>query len=126
MFHPARLKSAMVASCRLPLGMPRRSLLATGGLLLREFNGPRETAHRALMANQAIAFYFHAKQERVVVAIGGYGDDAQAVAAGFALHPQLLAGAAPEGDEAGFQGFLIAGLIQKTQHQHFSGARVLH
>src|SRR5579864_5135690 len=100
MFQPARLNSAMVESCRLPLGMPSLSLLAIGGLRLQaEIDGAGKTAHGSFVAHQPIAFHFHAKQQRIVIAIGGGGDHAQAVAAGLTLHPQLLASAAPESDE---------------------------
>jgi hypothetical protein len=78
------------------------------------------------VADESVALDHHAKQQRVVVAVGCGGDDAQAVAAGFALHPQLLAGAAPEGDEAGLQRFGVADGIEKAQHQHLAGARILH
>ena len=88
--------------------------------------GRGEATDRAFVADQAVALDHDAKQQRVVVAVGGGGDDAQAVAAGFALHPQLLAGAAPEGDEAGFQGFGVADGVEKAQHQHLAGARILH
>src|SRR5579871_293149 len=126
MFQPARLNSAMVESCRLPLGMPSRSLFAMSGLRgLVELDRAGETTHGSLVAHQAVAFHFHAKQQRVVIAIGGGGDDAQAVAAGFALHPELLAGAAPEGDEACFESAGVAGGIEKAQHQHLAGAGIL-
>jgi hypothetical protein len=78
------------------------------------------------VADKAVALHFDAKEQRVVVAVSGCGDDAQAVAAGFALHPELLAGAAPEGDEAGFKRFGVADGVEKAQHQHFAGARILH
>src|SRR5450631_1245062 len=100
----------MVASCRLPLGKPRRSLLATGGLRLWsgvQFNGPGETGDCALVAHKAVALNFDAKKKRVVVAVGCGRDDAEAVAAGFALHPQFLAGATPKGYEAAFKRFGI-------------------
>src|ERR1035438_6924560 len=122
----------MVASCKLPLGMPSLSLLATGFLFLVVLVGRAhrqrfgKTADRALMAHQSIALYLHAKQQRVVVAIGSGADDAQPVAAGFALHPQLLAGAAPEGDKAALQRFGIADGVEKAQHQHLARARILH
>src|ERR1039458_10084773 len=99
MFHPARLKSAMVASCRLPLGIPSRSLLSTGHLRA-DRDRPSKTAYRALVADQAVSLHFHTEQQRVVVAVGGRRNHAQAVAAGLALHPELLAGAAPEGHKA--------------------------
>src|ERR1700685_1337358 len=106
MFQPARLNKAMVASCKLPLGIPSLSLLATRFLLLLRFgvagghDGPREAADGALVTDQAVAFNLDAEQQRVVVAIGCGGDDAQPVAAGLALHPQLLAGAAPKCEQA--------------------------
>ena len=78
------------------------------------------------MADQSVAFDLDAKQQRIVVAVGGGGDDAQPVAAGFAFHPQLLAGAAPEGDKAGLQRLGIADGVEKAQHQHLAGARILH
>src|SRR5579863_8207997 len=120
MFQPARLNSAMVASCKLPLGIPRRSLSATCCLLI-EFDGARETAYSAFVANQAVTFNLDAEEQSVVVAIGGGGDDSQPIAAGLAFHPQLLAGAAPEGDKAGFECFRVTGGIEKTQHQHLAG-----
>ncbi len=55
------------------------------------------------MAHQAVAFHFHAEQQRVVVAVGGRADDAQAIAAGLALHPELLPAAAPERHVATFE-----------------------
>src|SRR5580698_8447581 len=117
MFQPARLKRAMVASCRLPLGMPRRSLSATGGLRFfagrGRCDGPREATHGAFVTDEAVAFHLNAEEKRVIVAVGRGRDNTQSVAAGFALHPQLLAGAAPEGDEAGFEGFCVARGIEE-------------
>ena len=85
-----------------------------------------EATDRAFVADQSVALDDNAKQQRVVVAVGCGGDDAQPVAAGFALHPQLLAGAAPEGDKAGLQRLGVADGIEKAQHQHLAGARILH
>src|SRR5665213_25419 len=118
----------MVASWRLPLGMPSLSLLATRGLRFDACYGERlgEATHRAFVAHQSIAFDDNAKQQRVVVAVGRGRDNAQPVAAGLALHPQLLARAAPEGYKSALQRLGIADGIQKTQHQHFAGARILH
>src|SRR5580692_4968377 len=138
MFQPARLKRAIVASCKLPLGMPSLSLLATRFLFLagalircfpiRGFKWQRfgEATDRAFVADKAIALDLYPKQKGVVVAIGSSGDYAQAVAAGFALHPQLLAGATPESHEAGLQRLGIADGVQKTEHQYFACARVLY
>src|SRR6478609_9351348 len=105
MFQPARLKSEIVASCRLPFGRPSRSLLATGGLFLTnstQCNRLGKAAHCALMANKPIALNLHAKKERVIVAIRRRGHDSQPIAAGFALHPKLLASATPKSHEACF------------------------
>src|ERR1035438_9473089 len=117
MFQPARLKRAMVASCRLPLGMPSLNLLATIFLfpVIGGQQGLGEAAHGSLMAYKAIALYHYAEEQRVVVAVGGGRNDAQAVAAGFAFHPQFLASAAPKGDEAGLQRFCIARGVKEAQ-----------
>ncbi len=77
------------------------------------------------MADEAVAFYLDAEEQGVVVAVGGGGDDSEAVAAGFALHPELVAGAAPEGDKAGFAGFGPAFLVEEAEHQDLAGAGVL-
>src|SRR5215472_8538551 len=127
MFHPARLNRASVESCRLPLGMPRRSLLATGHLrCIRSRERLRETADRALMAHQSVAFHLYAKQQRIVVAVRGRSHNAQAVTACLAFHPELLSCAAPERDESSLQGFGIALRIQKAQHQDLAGSCILH
>jgi len=118
-----------VASCRLPLGIPRRSLFAIGhldGCLRLDSDGLGETGDGAFMTDQAVAFDNNFENDCVIVAIGGGGDDAQAVAAGFAFHPELLAGAAPEGDEAGFEGFGVAGFIEEAEHEDFACGVVLY
>src|ERR1039458_5940847 len=122
MFQPARLKRAMVASCKLPLGMPSLSLLSTDFLFLIACfrvacaGGQRfgKATDRAFVADQPIAFHLDAKQQRIVVAVGRGGDDAQPVAAGLALHPQLLAGGAPEGYIDALQRSGIADGVEKT------------
>src|ERR1035441_6858244 len=124
----------MVASCKLPLGMPSLSLLATSCLFLfaglavgaGHGQGFGEATDRAFVADESVALDDDTKEHCVVVAVGCGGDDAQAIAAGLALHPQLLAGAAPEGDEAGFEGFGVADGVEKAQHQHLAGACILN
>ena len=69
-------------------------------------DGLREAAYGAFVADEAVAFDLDAEEQSVVVAVGGGGDDAEAVAAGLAFHPEFVAGAAPEGDEAGFESLL--------------------
>src|SRR5579884_2443451 len=60
------------------------------------------------------------EQNRVLVAVDEDLLDAQVVARGFALRPQLLAGAAPERDKA--QVFALAPrvLVQDADHQHLA------
>ena len=65
-------------------------------------------------------------QEGVVVAIGSEGEHLLQVAAGSALVPQLLTGAAPKPGVAGFQGLLQAFPVHVGQHQHLAGALFLH
>src|SRR6266568_3096565 len=129
MFQPARLKRARVASWRLPFGRPRRSLLATDGLRaygIGKHDWLGEATDGTLVAYQSVAFDLHAEQQCVTVAVGCGGDYAQAIAACLALHPKLLAGAAPEGHEACLQSLGIAGCIEKAQHQNFPRLCVLH
>src|SRR5689334_22124700 len=127
MFQPARLNSAMVASCRLPLGMPSLSLFAIGRLrfLSAQLDRAREATHGSLVANKSIAFHFHAKQQGVAVAVGGCGDDAQAVSTGLPFHPELLSCPAPEGNKACLQRLGVACGVEEPEHQHFAGARIL-
>ena len=77
------------------------------------------------MADQAVTLDDDAEDNCVVVAVGCGGDDAEAVSAGFALHPELFTGAGPEGDEAGFEGFGVAEGVEEAEHQHFAGGGVL-
>jgi hypothetical protein len=109
--------------------MPRRILFATWNLF-RNLLGLQgdlfgKAGNGAFVAYQAVAFDNYLEDQRVIVAIGYGGDDAEAVAAGFAFHPELLAGAAPEGDEAGGQGFGVAGFVEKSEHEDFSGSGIL-
>src|SRR5258708_1113470 len=93
MRQPARSNSATVASSRLPLGIARLSLGMIHPLVCQR-DRLRKAAHRALVAHQSVALDLDAKQQRIVVAVGRRGDDAQAVAARLALHPELVTGAA--------------------------------
>ena len=54
------------------------------------------------------------------------GDDAQAVAAGLALHPELLAGARVEGDEAAGEGALERFGIDEAEHKDVAVVGVLN
>src|ERR1700739_263118 len=127
MSHPALFKSAIVDSWSLPLGNPRRSLLATRHLRrIRKSERLGKATHGALVAYQSVALYDNAKQQSVVVAVGCSRNNAQSIAAGLTLHPKLLPGTAPEGDEPRLQCPGVAGRIEKAQHQHFAALCVLH
>ena len=78
------------------------------------------------MADKAIAFDDYFEDQGVVIAVGRSRYDAESVAAGFALHPELLAGAAPEGYKAGFEALGIAYGIQEAQHEDLAGGIVLN
>src|SRR6202050_1601096 len=116
MCHPARSNSAMVASCRLPLGMPSFNLPAIPGLHLRrrgQCDLIRKTAHRPLVTDQPVAFDDYAKEDCILVAVGCGGDYAQPVSAGLSLHPQLLPRAAPKSHKPRLQRLGIACLVEK-------------
>ena len=61
---------------------------------------------------------FDLEKEDIAVAIHIPPDDTLEVAAGFALEPEFLAGAAPVVHEAGFEGFLQGLPIQPREHEH--------
>src|ERR1700753_1592218 len=106
MFHLARLNSARVASCRLPFGMPRRSLLATSSLrrLVLQCYRSRKAADRTFVAHQPISFHRDTKQQSILIAVRRNRDHTQAITAGLAFHPKFLPCTAPEGHEAALQG----------------------
>ena len=114
--------------------MPRRILLEDGpetglgtlNLFLRlDLDGLGEAGDGSFVADQTIAFDDNLEDNGVIVAVGGGGNDAEAVAAGFAFHPELLAGAAPEGNEAGFEGFGVADGVEEAEHKDFACTRIL-
>ena len=78
------------------------------------------------MADKSVAFDDDAEDERVVVAVSRGGDNAQAVATGFTLHPELLASAAPEGDESSLKGPGVADGVEEAEHQDLTRGIVLH
>ena len=84
-----------------------------------------EAADRALVTDQAVAVDGDAEEQGVGVAVGAGADDAQAVPAGFALHPELVAGAAEEGDEAGAEGVRVAFFVEEAEHEDFAGFSML-
>jgi hypothetical protein len=78
------------------------------------------------VADEAVAFDFDAEEERILIAVCGNFDDAQAITAGFAFHPEFLAGAAPKCNKAGFFCFAPAFVVEKPEHEDLAGARILH
>ncbi len=77
------------------------------------------------MAHQAVALNFDLEQQRIVVAIGRSLNHPQPVAAGLALHPQLLPRPAPECDKTRLERLRIARFIQEAEHQHLARLRIL-
>lgn len=84
-----------------------------------------EAALVAFVAN-AGAERFHLNEYGVLIAIGGYGLDHEAVARGLALQPELLTGAAVKGGEARFNGFAEGLIIHVTHHEHAARGMVLN
>ena len=79
---------------------------------------------RAGMADGADGIHLH--QQGVVVAIHADVHQLQEVAAGLALHPQLLPGTAEKGDFARFQRLLVGLAVHVTKHQHLGRAGILN
>src|SRR5258706_15697058 len=77
------------------------------------------------MAHQPITPYLNLEQKRIIVAVGRSLNHSQPVAAGLALHPQLLPGPAPERDKPGLERLRVTPFIQKAEHQHLARLRVL-
>jgi hypothetical protein len=69
---------------------------------------------------------FDFDEEGVVVAIGGDFLDDEAVAGAFAFHPELVSGAAVEGDKAGGAGFFEGFGVHEADHQDAVGGGVLN
>ena len=66
------------------------------------------------------------EQDGVEVAVGGDLFDYEAVAGAFAFHPELLARAAKEGDEAGFYGLAEGLFVHVADHEDTACRGVLH
>ena len=125
MLKPARRKRSTVAFSRLPLGMPSLSFMTVAsvdgvGIVGAGFAfdplvvfEPAVEAAFVTVVTDAGAERFDFDEERVVIAVGGDFFDDEAVAGAFAFHPQLVAGAAVEGDEAGFEVFAKASSFMK-------------
>ena len=69
---------------------------------------------------------FDSDQHGVLIAIGGDLLDDQTVAGGFTLQPELVARAAEEGGEAGFDGLPKCLFVHEADHQHAAGGVVLN
>ena len=117
MLKPARANSWTVASCSEPFGMPSFSFMRC---IQRS-----EAGAGAGVADVAVAQPLDLEQHRVVVAVHQQLDDLELVAGGFALHPQLVAGAAEEGGVAGAARFRERHVVHEADHQDFRGFGVL-
>ena len=78
------------------------------------------------MADQSVALHPHLAEHRIVVAIGGRIGQAQAVAAGLALGPQLVAGAAVKGYVAGLKRLVERLLVHEAHHENLAVIGILH
>ncbi len=78
------------------------------------------------MADQAVAFHPNLAENGIVVAIGGGIGEAQAIAAGLALGPQLVAGAAVKGYIAGLKRLVERLLVHEAHHENLAIVGILH
>ena len=78
------------------------------------------------MADQAVALDLNLAENRIVIAIGGRIGEAQAIAAGFALGPQLIAGAAVEGYIAGLKRLVERLLVHEAHHENLAIVGILN
>ena len=76
-----------------------------------------EAGIAAGMAGGAVLFYHNG--QRVLIAVRRDGDDVLIIAAGFALEPELMTGAAVKAGKPGFQRALQAFTVHVGQRQHF-------
>lgn len=86
--------------------------------------GLEEAALVAGVAGSADLLDF--KEEGIGVAIGGPADDLLGVAAGFALDPEFLPGAAPVVHEAGLESGLEGGGVHPGHHEDAARLGVLN
>jgi hypothetical protein len=112
----------------LPLGMPslsfticsRRRGRIVGARFRLSTHSPPSSGGRSSFRSRCgrrRAERFDFDQQRVVVAIGGDFLHDQAMPGAFALHPKLVARAAVEGDEAGFDGLAEGFLVHEADHE---------
>ena len=112
---PRRTTGPKVRRCR-----DRSAAIATR----REQDVVVEAGVRAGVAGRA--GLVDGEQHRVAVAVEPDLDDALGVAGGLALDPVLLARAAPVGPPPGRQGAVQRLVVHPAQHQHLTGAVLLH
>src|SRR5205085_6737681 len=67
-----------------------------------------------------------AHQHRILIAVELHGLDPLRVAAGLALHPELIAAAAPEGRLASRERLVERLAVHPGEHQHLAGGGILH
>lgn len=78
------------------------------------------------MTNEAVALDTDFHEYCVLVAVGRGGDEAQAISAGLALCPELIASAAVEGYIAAAQGKVEGLAIHEPHHEHIAVVGILH
>ena len=78
------------------------------------------------MADHATAFDGYLQQQRIGVAVGARGDNAQPVAGTFSFGPEAIAGAAVKSDVTFRDGSLEGLAVHKANHQHLAAGSVLH
>ena len=103
----------------------RRFQLRLGELetLALAFDGPKETGFEALVTGGADLLDLD--EQSVTVAVEGDVLDGLDMSAGFSLHPEFLAGAAPEMGLAGGDGGFERGAVHPGHHQHPSSGLLL-
>src|SRR5262245_49221676 len=126
MLKPARAKSCTVASCSEPFGIPSFSFISGLASALGEPVGPPEKAGPlARVTDVPAAEAFDADEHRVLVAVDQQVPDREPVARRLALRPELVAGAAEEGDVTRLAREVPRLLVHEPDHEHLAAPLVL-
>ena len=72
------------------------------------------------------AYWVYQYQQGVVIAVSGNIDNIEKIARRFSFGPQALLGPREKGHFAAFERFIQRLRIHITQHQYFTGNRMLH
>jgi hypothetical protein len=93
---------------------------------VHDWKRARKAGASSLMANETIALDADAKKKRVGIAVGGGGDYFKAIAAGFSLCPEFLAGTAVEGYVTGGKRPVEGFFIHEAEHENLAIVGILH